>query len=111
MIRSRSSQRLQRCVWIAWSSGLCACVQLRPVSGVLSGKLGNRVCTWGNCSRIFTRSCGVSLDWKSTRLNSSHLGISYAVFCLKKHTRTQPIKYRQWGEGLEHEAVQQLEKA
>src|SRR5262245_65364183 len=28
-------------------------------------------------------------DRKSTRLNSSHLGISYAVFCLKKkkHTR------------------------
>src|SRR5437899_8072357 len=30
--------------------------------------------------------CGVtfSSDRKSTRLNSSHLGISYAVFCLKK---------------------------
>src|SRR5262245_61536580 len=27
---------------------------------------------------------GVSEDRKSTRLNSSHLGISYAVFCLKK---------------------------
>src|SRR5947199_6597457 len=26
------------------------------------------------------------LDRKSTRLNSSHLGISYAVFCLKKTT-------------------------
>src|SRR5262245_64796022 len=26
----------------------------------------------------------VPLDRKSTRLNSSHLGISYAVFCLKK---------------------------
>src|ERR1039458_5584947 len=25
-------------------------------------------------------------DRKSTRLNSSHLGISYAVFCLKKPT-------------------------
>src|SRR5437899_9157845 len=25
-----------------------------------------------------------SADRKSTRLNSSHLGISYAVFCLKK---------------------------
>src|SRR5437899_10119526 len=25
-----------------------------------------------------------SVDRKSTRLNSSHLGISYAVFCLKK---------------------------
>src|SRR5436853_2575837 len=27
---------------------------------------------------------GRALDRKSTRLNSSHLGISYAVFCLKK---------------------------
>src|SRR5258705_6390286 len=27
-------------------------------------------------------------DRKSTRLNSSHLGISYAVFCLKKKTTT-----------------------
>src|SRR5262245_65358598 len=26
----------------------------------------------------------VQTDRKSTRLNSSHLGISYAVFCLKK---------------------------
>src|ERR1035438_7434808 len=26
----------------------------------------------------------LTLDRKSTRLNSSHLGISYAVFCLKK---------------------------
>src|ERR1039458_10606074 len=26
----------------------------------------------------------VQADRKSTRLNSSHLGISYAVFCLKK---------------------------
>src|SRR5205814_10669886 len=29
-------------------------------------------------------SDGKVLDRKSTRLNSSHLGISYAVFCLKK---------------------------
>src|SRR5262245_46105813 len=29
---------------------------------------------------------GELLDRKSTRLNSSHLGISYAVFCLKKKT-------------------------
>src|SRR5258705_10262131 len=31
-----------------------------------------------------SRSKGHLLDRKSTRLNSSHLGISYAVFCLKK---------------------------
>src|SRR5258705_4818268 len=29
-----------------------------------------------------------SIDRKSTRLNSSHLGISYAVFCLKKKNDT-----------------------
>src|SRR5262245_62728849 len=28
-------------------------------------------------------------DRKSTRLNSNHLGISYAVFCLKKKTKTK----------------------
>src|SRR5262245_64087995 len=40
----------------------------------------------------------IELDRKSTRLNSSHLGISYAVFCLKKkkktHTNTTQINYR-----------------
>src|ERR1022692_1018310 len=30
--------------------------------------------------------CRFFLDRKSTRLNSSHLVISYAVFCLKKKT-------------------------
>src|SRR5437899_7184604 len=29
-----------------------------------------------------------ALDRKSTRLNSSHLGISYAVFCLKKKKKS-----------------------
>src|SRR3712207_7684681 len=28
--------------------------------------------------------CGLCVDRKSTRLNSSHANISYAVFCLKK---------------------------
>src|SRR5258708_12237638 len=35
----------------------------------------------------------VSLDRKSTRLNSSHQIISYAVFCLKKKNKlTQPTQ-------------------
>src|ERR1039458_10535516 len=33
---------------------------------------------------------GGFLDRKSTRLNSSHLGISYAVFCLKNIQGTSP---------------------
>src|SRR5690242_21034749 len=33
------------------------------------------------------RRLGRHQDRKSTRLNSSHMSISYAVFCLKKKTR------------------------
>src|ERR1039457_4205089 len=40
---------------------------------------------------------GVSLlicpDRKSTRLNSSHLVISYAVFCLKKYITVSPARH------------------
>src|SRR2546426_7525696 len=34
----------------------------------------------------------VAEDRKSTRLNSSHLVISYAVFCLKKKKNTQQLE-------------------
>src|SRR5256885_10037083 len=36
------------------------------------------------CAGWFMDNFGSRLDRKSTRLNSSHLVISYAVFCLKK---------------------------
>src|SRR5258705_6603599 len=40
------------------------------------------------------RACsGWHIDRKSTRLNSSHLGISYAVFCLKKKKIITIIKH------------------
>src|SRR3989442_6304591 len=49
----------------------------------------------GNYSRSVLRSREAVLkqdlqeiDRKSTRLNSSHVRISYAVFCLKKKTQT-----------------------
>src|SRR5258707_7646489 len=32
-------------------------------------------------------------DRKSTRLNSSHANISYAVFCLKKKKKTVTVEY------------------
>src|SRR3712207_7333156 len=35
----------------------------------------------------------VALDRKSTRLNSSHANISYAVFCLKKKKRSRLTSY------------------
>src|SRR3712207_8952134 len=36
------------------------------------------------------RTASVVGDRKSTRLNSSHANISYAVFCLKKNKRLRP---------------------
>src|SRR5258705_8209625 len=39
-------------------------------------------------SPVVSRTNCVNTDRKSTRLNSSHLGISYAVFCLKKKKTT-----------------------
>src|SRR5438045_6978122 len=47
-------------------------LQERELFVALGGVLGHR-------ARLESTS-----DRKSTRLNSSHLGISYAVFCLKK---------------------------
>src|SRR3712207_8721393 len=38
----------------------------------------------------------VALDRKSTRLNSSHANISYAVFCLKKQNMCGPWPSRSW---------------
>src|SRR5207253_10967815 len=42
------------------------------------------------------RSCARSTrrDRKSTRLNSSHVAISYAVFCLKKKKKKKKIYYK-----------------
>src|SRR5258705_8197946 len=45
-------------------------------------------------SHVFARDVMIGTrkaeDRKSTRLNSSHLGISYAVFCLKKKKINAP---------------------
>src|SRR2546426_8605276 len=44
----------------------------------------------GCAGRLQTR------DRKSTRLNSSHLVISYAVFCLKKKKKNEQSKHNIW---------------
>src|SRR5437899_12743859 len=51
---------------------------------VVSAALAEKVWTTTTSrSNFFCQRSG-NQDRKSTRLNSSHLGISYAVFCLKK---------------------------
>src|SRR5437868_12951905 len=44
-------------------------------------------------ARVVEGECanGAGADRKSTRLNSSHVSISYAVFCLKKKKHTKPL--------------------
>src|SRR5256885_2242761 len=46
--------------------------------------------------RTWTSLAASTLDRKSTRLNSSHLVISYAVFCLKKKIRTTLSTLSSW---------------
>src|SRR5256885_9150934 len=53
--------------------------------GIPDGRGGNR--GKGHCP------VGDRRDRKSTRLNSSHLVISYAVFCLKKKNIIYTFKY------------------
>src|SRR3712207_8723811 len=56
--------------------------------GTLNVELFGRGFAWldtGNCDSLLEASNFVAtIDRKSTRLNSSHANISYAVFCLKK---------------------------
>src|SRR3712207_7143544 len=44
-------------------------------------------------AKVISTEKGFYLDRKSTRLNSSHANISYAVFCLKKkNTPSYPLR-------------------
>src|SRR3712207_6953946 len=56
-----------------------------PISAVTRAASGNQASA---PSRTPTLPARVSKDRKSTRLNSSHANISYAVFCLKKKKLT-----------------------
>src|SRR5947208_13329030 len=40
---------------------------------------------------VYSMNFAPELDWKSTRLNSSHQIISYAVFCLKKKNEREKL--------------------
>src|SRR2546422_2190207 len=55
----------------------------------VAGRGGLRCFGGGAKNASTTWSANCALDRKSTRLNSSHGYISYAVFCLKKKTLSQ----------------------
>src|SRR5262245_10994692 len=69
---------------------------------------------WSRVTKGLEKLQAASIDRKSTRLNSSHLGISYAVFCLRRLSpcftlfpyttlfRSRRHRFRPAGGGVQH---------
>src|SRR5438034_6982851 len=80
-----------------WSSDVCSSDLRRNRRGGIQRESGPGTCPVSRFTRpqrqsvIFQGLHRISVDRKSTRLNSSHTVISYAVFCLKKK-KTQTKK-------------------
>src|SRR5690554_7554837 len=83
-----------------WSSDVCSS-DLKVADYIIDvgpegGRLGGRIVGEGTPEQLVKKSKDSitakylkTEDRKSTRLNSSHVRISYAVFCLKKKKTTQ----------------------
>src|SRR2546429_2212269 len=81
LFRSRASlQRGPRAYQPSGSGGLGRGAACGAGANLGAGDHGHRV----GLQPVCAEPCGCSGDRKSTRLNSSHGYISYAVFCLKK---------------------------
>src|SRR3712207_8643482 len=84
LFRSRqSAARASGC-----ARGAARCRLLRAADDLRGAQEGGTRRGGGNATRLQS-GCGTSgrRDRKSTRLNSSHANISYAVFCLKKNNK------------------------
>src|SRR5256885_12869382 len=62
-----------------------------PSSGSTKARFHSRTRTTSSAVSSVRRCSSTFPDRKSTRLNSSHLVISYAVFCLKKKKKRQTL--------------------
>src|SRR5437899_11813282 len=66
-----------------------------PITAGRNASTSSSTAASGRSERSQTSSSTPRADRKSTRLNSSHLGISYAVFCLKKKKKTKTKQVNQ----------------
>src|SRR2546430_6353287 len=81
---------VEYCVLVA---GIFAIAQGRRSAAEQHVALGMLLVGVTCCSAADRRPCAIAkIDRKSTRLNSSHSQISYAVFCLKKKNMQQPTR-------------------
>src|SRR5699024_11689136 len=95
MQQSIVEKRLQELEGIEEGLGVLDVLATGPVDGAgSSGGLGQASHQLVQVGRVLARNedalgvGAVHQDRKSTRLNSSHVSISYAVFCLKKKITT-----------------------
>src|SRR5438132_9779018 len=75
-----------------WSSDVCSSDLFVTVSSRLRITLATVVHAASSAASSFS----LRLDRKSTRLNSSHTVISYAVFCLKKKNKSTRCGAETW---------------
>src|SRR5437763_5541863 len=75
--RDHYSRPVSVALWLLCEIAICACDLAEVIGSAIALNLLLKIpLVWGVCI--------TALDRKSTRLNSSHRCISYAVFCLKK---------------------------
>src|SRR5256885_7598230 len=78
----------QACTWApaGLAGATCICRPWLPKATSTQPSSSTTRCSPGTAGErvLMVRRSRASTDRKSTRLNSSHLVISYAVFCLKK---------------------------
>src|SRR2546427_9481739 len=82
-IRDLTVTGVQTCALPIFATG----TQREPPHAVSGGS--RTVSTGGPTGRELVQARQISGDRKSTRLNSSHSQISYAVFCLKKKKKQE----------------------
>src|SRR5947209_14879960 len=71
---------------IRWPDGVVRCPRCGSENVTYLSNQRRYKCYAGHPRAQFSLKIG-TIDRKSTRLNSSHANISYAVFCLKKKIR------------------------
>src|SRR3712207_7640737 len=64
----------------------------RQCTAMATASTTRSVLRWLAIDQPITMRLNTSVDRKSTRLNSSHANISYAVFCLKKKKKKKIIR-------------------
>ena len=65
----------------------------------------------GDKTRLEDEVKAIIADPSAFKEDSLRQEFAKALLAAPPPPRTEPVKYRQWGQGLEHEAVMQMEKA